>query len=96
MIDPIVEYPNCNVTQDCKGLSITGGFIYRGSHGPWQGKYFFGDWSKQFGVKDGRLYVALRVGRQVDHGGREGRQHAELQLLRARASDRTPTARCTC
>jgi len=53
MIDPIVEYPNCNVTQECKGLSITGGFVYRGSHGPWQGKYFFGDWSKQFGVRDG-------------------------------------------
>ena len=62
MIDPIVEYPNCNVTQDCKGLSITGGYVYRGSHGPWQGKYFFGDWSKQFGVRDGRIYVASESG----------------------------------
>ena len=62
MIDPIIEYPNCNVTQDCKGLSITGGFVYRGSHRPWQGKYFFGDWSKQFGVKDGRIYVATESG----------------------------------
>ena len=62
MIDPIVEYPNCNVTQDCKGLSITGGYVYRGSNGPWQGKYFFGDWSKQFGVRDGRIYVASESG----------------------------------
>ena len=62
MIDPIIEYNNCNVTQDCKGLSITGGYVYRGSHGPWQGKYFFGDWSKQFGVKDGRLYVGTNAG----------------------------------
>jgi glucose/arabinose dehydrogenase len=57
MTPPIMEYNNCNVTQDCKGLSITGGFVYRGSHGPWQGKYFFGDWSKQFGVRDGHLLI---------------------------------------
>ncbi|MFQ5897777.1 MAG: PQQ-dependent sugar dehydrogenase [Candidatus Methylomirabilia bacterium] len=62
MIDPIVEYNNCNVHKDCKGISVTGGYVYRGSHRPWQGKYFFGDWSKQFGVKDGRLYVASRKG----------------------------------
>lgn len=62
MVEPIFEYSNCNVTQDCKGLSITGGAVYRGSHGPWQGKYFFGDWSKQFGVRDGRLYVATNNG----------------------------------
>jgi len=62
MIDPILEYKNCNVTADCKGLSITGGYVYRGSHGPWQGKYFFGDWSTKFGVKDGRLYVATPNG----------------------------------
>ncbi len=62
MVDPIFEYSNCNVTQDCKGLSITGGAVYRGSHGPWQGKYFFGDWSKQFGLRDGRLYVATNNG----------------------------------
>jgi glucose/arabinose dehydrogenase len=62
MIDPIIEYPNCNVTQDCKGLSVTGGFVYRGSHQPWQGKYFFGDWSKQFAVRDGRIYAATNTG----------------------------------
>jgi glucose/arabinose dehydrogenase len=62
MIDPIMEYKNCNVSQDCKGLSVTGGYVYRGSHGPWQGKYFFGDWSKQFVVKDGRLYVGTSAG----------------------------------
>ncbi len=64
MIDPIIEYKNCNVFEDCKGISVTGGFIYRGSHTPWQGKYFFGDWSKQFPVKDGRLYVASKNGDQ--------------------------------
>ncbi|MFQ6024823.1 MAG: PQQ-dependent sugar dehydrogenase, partial [Acidiferrobacterales bacterium] len=58
MVDPIIEYNNCNVTDDCKGLSVTGGYVYRGRHTAWQGKYFFGDWSKSFAVKDGRLYVA--------------------------------------
>jgi glucose/arabinose dehydrogenase len=62
MIDPIMEYKNCNVTQDCKGLSITGGFVYRGSHQPWLGKYFFGDWSKQFNAKDGHIYVGTSAG----------------------------------
>jgi glucose/arabinose dehydrogenase len=62
MTDPIIEYPNCNVTDNCKGLSITGGHVYRGSHQPWQGKYFFGDWSKQFVKRDGRLYVGTNAG----------------------------------
>jgi glucose/arabinose dehydrogenase len=62
MVEPIIEYKNCNVTADCKGLSITGGYVYRGSHAPWQGKYFFGDWSKKFAVKDGRLYVGTQSG----------------------------------
>ncbi|MBT6278079.1 MAG: hypothetical protein HOI95_28590 [Chromatiales bacterium] len=62
MIDPILEYNNCNVTEDCKGISITGGYVYRGSEAAWDGKYFFGDWSKQFPVKDGQLYVATKNG----------------------------------
>jgi glucose/arabinose dehydrogenase len=62
MIDPIIEYNNCNVHRDCKGISVTGGFVYRGAHQPWQGAYIFGDWSKQFGVKDGRLYFGVRDG----------------------------------
>ena len=62
MTDPIIEYNNCNVTQDCKGLSITGGYVYRGPVKDWQGKYFFGDWSRTFAKKDGRLFVATRSG----------------------------------
>jgi glucose/arabinose dehydrogenase len=62
MIDPIIEYNNCNVTDDCKGLSIIGGYVYRGSHKAWDGKYFFGDWSKSFAVRDGRLYAGSQKG----------------------------------
>ena len=55
---PILEYENCTARpQDCKGISITGGYVYRGSHEPWQGKYIFGDWSKQFGTHDGQIFV---------------------------------------
>jgi glucose/arabinose dehydrogenase len=60
MVDPILEYQNCNVFSDCKGLSITGGYVYRGSQTGWQGKYFFGDWSKTFAVRDGHLFVATK------------------------------------
>jgi glucose/arabinose dehydrogenase len=59
LVAPIVVYNNCNkFPNDCKGLSVTGGYVYRGKNKAWDGKYFFGDWSKQFGTKDGRLYVA--------------------------------------
>jgi hypothetical protein len=37
---------------------VTGGYIYRGSHQEWDGKYFFGDWSKSFDQRDGQLFVA--------------------------------------
>ncbi len=62
MTDPIIEYKNCNVFQDCKGISVTGGYVYRGSHAAWRGRYFFGDWSKSFSVKDGHLYVGTKSG----------------------------------
>ncbi|MEM7044709.1 MAG: PQQ-dependent sugar dehydrogenase, partial [Pseudomonadota bacterium] len=59
---PIMEYNNCNVTDDCKGLSVTGGYVYRGDHADWDGVYFFGDWSKQFAVRDGQLFAGINNG----------------------------------
>ncbi len=59
LTDPILEYNNCTaMPEGCKGISVTGGYVYRGSHGDWDGKYFFGDWSKSFAVRDGQLFVA--------------------------------------
>ncbi|MBF0332627.1 MAG: PQQ-dependent sugar dehydrogenase [Alphaproteobacteria bacterium] len=58
LVDPVIEYRNCNVTPDCKGLSITGGHVYRGSHEPWRGLYFFGDWSRSFAAHQGSLFAA--------------------------------------
>ena len=62
MTDPIIEYNNCNVHQNCKGISVTGGYVYRGSQAAWQGKYFFGDWSRTFAVRNGSLFVASKTG----------------------------------
>ena len=58
---PIIEYENCTAKpENCKGISVTGGYVYRGSHQDWDGKYFFGDWSKSFAARDGQLFVATK------------------------------------
>jgi glucose/arabinose dehydrogenase len=57
---PIAEYGNLNVVKDGKGLSVTGGYVYRGKAMPQlQGAYVFGDWSRQFLQPEGLLLVAL-------------------------------------
>ena len=95
MIDPIIEYPNCNVTQDCKGLSITGGFVYRGSHQPLAGQVLLRG-LEQAVRREGRPHLRRhRVRRQVDDGGREGRRHADASTPTCSPSARTRTARCT-
>ena len=63
MTMPILEYQNCTAKPDgCKGISVTGGYVYRGSHSDWDGKYIFGDWSKSFAEMDGQLFVASSSG----------------------------------
>lgn len=60
-IDPIAEYAHPGVTTTTPvlpqlGVSITGGFVYRGSAIPaLQGKYVFGDYGTTAGASDGRL-----------------------------------------
>jgi len=56
---PVIVYNNCTAKPDgCKGISVTGGYVYRGSHDAWKGKYIFGDWSKSFAEMDGQIFVA--------------------------------------
>jgi Glucose / Sorbosone dehydrogenase len=57
---PIAEYGNLNVVKDGKGISVTGGYVYRGKAMPQlQGAYVFGDWSRQFLQPEGVLLVAF-------------------------------------
>lgn len=67
MTAPIIEYKNCSNPAfaskgDCEGISITGGYVYRGPHKAWDGTYFFGDWSKSFMVAEGVLFAGKRSG----------------------------------
>lgn len=59
LLMPIIEYGNMNVIKEGKGISITGGFVYRGKAIPsLVGSYVFGDWSKSFTEPQGLLMVA--------------------------------------
>lgn len=59
----ILEYNNCTAKpQGCMGISVTGGYVYRGAHAAWKGKYFFGDWSKSFAEMDGQIFVGTKGG----------------------------------
>ena len=63
LIDPIIEYNNCGAKPEgCLGVSITGGYVYRGSNSDWDGKYIFGDWSRGFAAMDGQIFFATESG----------------------------------
>jgi glucose/arabinose dehydrogenase len=63
MVMPIIEYKNCTALPDgCLGISVTGGYVYRGGVADWDGKYIFGDWSKSFAAMDGQLFMATKGG----------------------------------
>ena len=65
LVMPILEYENCTARpQGCKGISVTGGYVYRGQHQPWDGKYIYGDWSTEFGAMHG----LIKVGSKGDDG----------------------------
>ncbi|HUS36653.1 MAG TPA: PQQ-dependent sugar dehydrogenase [Verrucomicrobiae bacterium] len=64
-IDPIFEYKSYRSFRNdpgALGISITGGYVYRGKAIPQMaGKYVFADWSRNMGVADGVLLVATRI-----------------------------------
>ena len=74
LIMPIMEYNNCTAQPDgCTGISVTGGYVYRGAHKAWDGAYIYGDWSKQFGVRDGQIKIGVK-----DADGNWSREEAEV------------------
>lgn len=60
LLDPIVAYKNLKgFRRDGAGISVTGGYVYRGKAIPGlAGKYIFADWSRNWAVPDGVLFVA--------------------------------------
>jgi len=66
LLDPILEYKNINGHRkdpEARGISVTGGYVYRGKALPQlAGKYVFADWSRNFALPDGALFVATRPG----------------------------------
>jgi len=59
----IIEYNNCTAKpQGCKGISVTGGYVYRGANAALKGKYIFGDWSKSFAEMDGQIFIGTKGG----------------------------------
>jgi glucose/arabinose dehydrogenase len=58
---PILEYKNCGAQPDgCRGISMTGGYVYRGANKAWDGAYIYGDWSRNFGVMDGVVLIGTK------------------------------------
>jgi glucose/arabinose dehydrogenase len=64
LIDPIFEYKNMKAhpnDPEAKGISITGGYVYRGKALPgWDGKYIFADWSRLWIKPAGVLFAASK------------------------------------
>ena len=64
LLDPILEYKNFKAhpqDPDAKGISITGGYVYRGKAIPaLRGKYIFADWSRLFIKPAGVLFAASK------------------------------------
>ncbi len=63
LTEPILEYKNCTAQPNgCMGISVTGGYVYRGAAEALKGKYIFGDWSKSFAEMDGQIFIATKGG----------------------------------
>ncbi|HEX7862367.1 MAG TPA: PQQ-dependent sugar dehydrogenase [Verrucomicrobiae bacterium] len=64
LIAPIFEYKNLKASPraaDAMGISITGGYVYRGKAlSGWQGKYIFADWSRAWVKPDAVLLAASK------------------------------------
>jgi glucose/arabinose dehydrogenase len=63
LVEPVITYAHPNVADGVdveeRGISISGGYVYRGSAIPdLVGNYVFGDWSQSFTAPGGKLFVA--------------------------------------
>ncbi len=72
LIDPIVHYRNLKghnsnrYAKEIRGISVTGGYVYRGSIKALDGHYLFADWSRNWGLADGVVLAASPNGDKWD------------------------------
>lgn len=58
LIDPIAAYAHPGVsTGQVGGITVVGGFVYRGRSSSLFGRYVFGDFAQEFTLPSGELYV---------------------------------------
>ncbi len=59
LVDPILTYQHVDTNGVTVGISVIGGFVYRGNDIPLlNGQYIFGDFSTDFGDPDGSIFAA--------------------------------------
>lgn len=59
LVDPIIEYPHFDDSGAPIGITVLGGYVYRGSDiTDLTGEYVFGDFSTAFGMADGSIFAA--------------------------------------
>lgn len=67
LIDPIIEYRNRAGSRDGVGVSVIGGYVYRGEALPdLFGQYVFADWSQNFARGQGVIMTAERPATEGD------------------------------
>lgn len=80
LIDPILEYPNSS-GQDGIGTAVIGGYVYRGRKAEQlQGRYVFGDWSRDANRGDGLIFAGTKdeEGWRMEEVAVEGRKNGRL------------------
>ncbi|MFO1458742.1 MAG: PQQ-dependent sugar dehydrogenase [Verrucomicrobiota bacterium] len=78
LLDPILHYRHASLKKDpeAQGVSIIGGHVYRGKAIPGlDGRYVFGDWSRNWGLPQGLILVATRP---ADGGARWTVERAQV------------------
>ncbi len=82
LIDPVIEYPHVEPDEGgIFGLSVIGGYVYRGGALPeLAGRYIFGDFSSGFVTPQGKLFVGTEAS--------DGSWSVEELLVANRASGR--------
>jgi glucose/arabinose dehydrogenase len=78
LLDPVLVYKNGGrfaKDPEARGMSITGGYVYRGKALPGlNGKYIFGDWSQSWAKPSGTVFAADRL----ENGGAWTMEYLQL------------------